>query len=221
MADLAADFYLETVARVFQEFALPRGLASTFRGRKVDPAAIRRTALVTIEGERDDICATTTPGRSPQQGSASSLRLPYLARRTTRSPTSATTACSAAKRWCRTRSIRSCDVIRVIGVISALERARLRQRARLQHHARRRRTDWTFAYGEHSPVRTIARAPRVAALKCSCDSVATGVTPSWRSSSACTRGLAEASSSAAIALSTCISASTLRASTSEARHCWR
>jgi poly(3-hydroxybutyrate) depolymerase len=56
VADLAADFYLETVARVFQEFALPQGLL-TYRGRKIDPKAIRRTALVTIEGERDDICA--------------------------------------------------------------------------------------------------------------------------------------------------------------------
>jgi poly(3-hydroxybutyrate) depolymerase len=56
VADLAAEFYLETVARVFQEFALPQGRL-TFRDRVVDPAAIRRTALVTIEGERDDICA--------------------------------------------------------------------------------------------------------------------------------------------------------------------
>ena len=56
VTDLAAEFYLETVARVFQEFALPQGRL-TFRDRKVDPSAIRRTALVTIEGERDDICA--------------------------------------------------------------------------------------------------------------------------------------------------------------------
>ncbi len=56
VADLAADFYLETVDLVFQSFALPRGLLK-FRGRAVDPAAIRRTALVTVEGERDDICA--------------------------------------------------------------------------------------------------------------------------------------------------------------------
>ena len=56
VADLAADFYLETVARVFQEFALPQGQL-TYRGRTVNPAAIRRTALITIEGERDDICA--------------------------------------------------------------------------------------------------------------------------------------------------------------------
>lgn len=56
VADLAADFYLETVERVFQTFDLPRG-EMLFKGRKVNPAAIRRTALLTIEGERDDICA--------------------------------------------------------------------------------------------------------------------------------------------------------------------
>ena len=56
VADLPAEFYLETVAQVFQNHALPRGLLH-HRGRHVDPAAIRRTALLTIEGERDDICA--------------------------------------------------------------------------------------------------------------------------------------------------------------------
>lgn len=56
VADLPAEFYLETVRLVFQEHALPRG-ELTFRGRSVDPSAIRRTALLTIEGERDDICA--------------------------------------------------------------------------------------------------------------------------------------------------------------------
>ena len=56
VADLSADFYLETVRLVFQEYALPRGTL-TLRGRKIDPLAIRRTALLTIEGERDDICA--------------------------------------------------------------------------------------------------------------------------------------------------------------------
>jgi poly(3-hydroxybutyrate) depolymerase len=43
VADLAAEFYLETVAKVFQEFALPLGLL-TYRGRKVNAAAIRKTA---------------------------------------------------------------------------------------------------------------------------------------------------------------------------------
>ena len=56
MSDLPAEFYLETVQMVFQEHALPLGTL-THRGRAVDPGAIRRTALFTIEGEKDDICA--------------------------------------------------------------------------------------------------------------------------------------------------------------------
>ncbi len=54
--DLPAEFYLETVEKVFQTYDLPRGTL-TFRGRTVNPAAIRRTALMTVEGERDDICS--------------------------------------------------------------------------------------------------------------------------------------------------------------------
>lgn len=53
--DLPAEFYLETVERVFQGHELPRGVM-TYRGRKIEPKAIRRTALLTVEGERDDIC---------------------------------------------------------------------------------------------------------------------------------------------------------------------
>lgn len=56
VSDLSADFYLETVQRVFQDYDLPLGRLK-FRDRTVDPAAIRRTALLTVEGERDDICA--------------------------------------------------------------------------------------------------------------------------------------------------------------------
>ncbi len=56
VADLPAEFYLETVRLVFQEHALPLGRLK-FRGGGVDPRAIRRTALLTVEGERDDICA--------------------------------------------------------------------------------------------------------------------------------------------------------------------
>lgn len=56
VADLPAEFYLETVQKVFQEYLLPKG-ELTFRGRKIDTSAIRRTALLTVEGERDDICA--------------------------------------------------------------------------------------------------------------------------------------------------------------------
>lgn len=54
--DLAAEFYLETVQLVFQEHTLPLGQL-TYQGQKVEPAAIKRTTLFTVEGERDDICA--------------------------------------------------------------------------------------------------------------------------------------------------------------------
>lgn len=54
--DLPAEFFLETVRSVFQEHALPLGTL-TWRGRKVEPRAIRRTAILTVEGEKDDICA--------------------------------------------------------------------------------------------------------------------------------------------------------------------
>jgi poly(3-hydroxybutyrate) depolymerase len=54
--DLTAEFYIETVRLVFQEYALPLGRL-TFRGEKVEPKAIRRTMLLTVEGEKDDICA--------------------------------------------------------------------------------------------------------------------------------------------------------------------
>ena len=60
VADLPAEFYLETVKLVFQEYALPRG-ELVLNGRRVDCSAIKRTALITIEGERDDICA---PGQT-------------------------------------------------------------------------------------------------------------------------------------------------------------
>ncbi|MES2562140.1 MAG: polyhydroxyalkanoate depolymerase [Pseudomonadota bacterium] len=56
MMDLPAEFYLQTVRAVFQEHLLPLG-RFTFRGTPVEPRAIRRTALFTVEGEKDDICA--------------------------------------------------------------------------------------------------------------------------------------------------------------------
>jgi poly(3-hydroxybutyrate) depolymerase len=74
VADLSAEFYIETVDLVFQKCALAKGELK-YRGRSVNPAAIRRTALVTIEGERDDICAI---GQTlAAQDLASSLR-PYM-----------------------------------------------------------------------------------------------------------------------------------------------
>ncbi|HKS88797.1 MAG TPA: polyhydroxyalkanoate depolymerase [Stellaceae bacterium] len=58
--DLPAEFYLETVDRVFQRQDLAHG---TFRvhGELVEPGVITDTALMTVEGERDDICA---PGQT-------------------------------------------------------------------------------------------------------------------------------------------------------------
>lgn len=53
--DLHADYYLQTVDRVFMRHLLPKG-ELTWRGEKVDPTAITRTGLMTVEGERDDIC---------------------------------------------------------------------------------------------------------------------------------------------------------------------
>jgi poly(3-hydroxybutyrate) depolymerase len=52
--DLTAEFYLQTVETVFIRHALPNG-QMTHRGKPVDPAKIRRVALLTIEGENDDI----------------------------------------------------------------------------------------------------------------------------------------------------------------------
>ena len=54
--DLTAEFYLETVRLVFQEHALPAGTLE-YQGERVEPRAIKRTMLLTVEGERDDICA--------------------------------------------------------------------------------------------------------------------------------------------------------------------
>lgn len=54
--DLPAEFYLETVRIVFQEARLATGTLE-WRGKRIDPRAIKRTALFTVEGERDDICA--------------------------------------------------------------------------------------------------------------------------------------------------------------------
>jgi len=58
--DLPADFYLDTIKRVFHDRDLPQGKFRV-RGCRVEPAAIERTALMTVEGERDDICA---PGQT-------------------------------------------------------------------------------------------------------------------------------------------------------------
>src|SRR4051812_22682064 len=58
--DVPAEFYLETVGRVFQQHELPQG-RFTWRGKRVDPGAIRNAALLTVEGANDDICS---PGQT-------------------------------------------------------------------------------------------------------------------------------------------------------------
>ena len=58
--DLPAEFYLQTVQRVFQEHHLARGVFE-WRGNRIDVGAIKKVALLTIEGEKDDICA---PGQT-------------------------------------------------------------------------------------------------------------------------------------------------------------
>jgi poly(3-hydroxybutyrate) depolymerase len=52
--DLTEEFYLQTIRDVFQEHKLPRGLLM-HHGRPVRPEAIRNVALMTVEGENDDI----------------------------------------------------------------------------------------------------------------------------------------------------------------------
>ncbi|TVO75799.1 polyhydroxyalkanoate depolymerase [Sedimenticola selenatireducens] len=58
--DLDAPFYLETIEKVFLEHHLPKGILEC-GGRLIKPALIERTALMTIEGELDDI---TGPGQT-------------------------------------------------------------------------------------------------------------------------------------------------------------
>ena len=58
--DVPAEFYLETVGRIFQENLMATGQFS-WRGIPVDPGAITGTDLLTVEGARDDICA---PGQT-------------------------------------------------------------------------------------------------------------------------------------------------------------
>jgi poly(3-hydroxybutyrate) depolymerase len=54
VADMTAEFYLQTIEHVFQRHSLPKG-ELTHRGAPVDLGAIKDTAILAIEGERDDI----------------------------------------------------------------------------------------------------------------------------------------------------------------------
>jgi poly(3-hydroxybutyrate) depolymerase len=74
--DLTAEFYLETVQLIFQDHALPLGKLE-WHGQRVDPSAIRKTMLLTVEGERDDICAV---GQTVAAHDLCSKLRPYLKR---------------------------------------------------------------------------------------------------------------------------------------------
>jgi poly(3-hydroxybutyrate) depolymerase len=52
--DLTAEYYLQTIEIVFLEHKLPKG-EMLHRGTRVDPSKVRRVALMTVEGEKDDI----------------------------------------------------------------------------------------------------------------------------------------------------------------------
>ncbi len=54
--DLPADFYIDTIRDVFQEHLLPQGKL-THKGRPVNPGSIKKMGLMTVEGEKDDICS--------------------------------------------------------------------------------------------------------------------------------------------------------------------
>lgn len=53
--DLTEEFYLQTILRVFQEHHLPRGIMQYRYERQIRPEKIRDVALMTVEGEKDDI----------------------------------------------------------------------------------------------------------------------------------------------------------------------
>lgn len=58
--DVPAEYYIQSVTRIFQTFDLPLG-RMTFRGHPINPEFIQKTALLTVEGERDDI---SCPGQT-------------------------------------------------------------------------------------------------------------------------------------------------------------
>ena len=77
--DMPAEFYLETIERIFQDDLLAKG-EMTHHGRTVDPSAITRTALLTVEAERDDMCAVgqTAAAHDLFTGIAPELKRSYV-----------------------------------------------------------------------------------------------------------------------------------------------
>ncbi|MDB5555833.1 MAG: phaZ [Rhizobium sp.] len=77
--DLTAEFYLQTVETVFIEHSLPKG-EMTHRGKLVDPSRIRNTALLTVEGENDDISGLgqTRAAQTLCSNLADDMRMHYM-----------------------------------------------------------------------------------------------------------------------------------------------
>lgn len=77
--DLTAEFYMQTIERVFVEHHLPLGIMR-HRDQPVDPKAIRRVALMTVEGENDDITGggQTLAAHGLATSLADDMRVHYL-----------------------------------------------------------------------------------------------------------------------------------------------
>jgi poly(3-hydroxybutyrate) depolymerase len=77
--DLTAEFYLQTVDTVFIRHALPKGQMN-HRGRRIDPGAITRVALMTVEGEKDDISSVgqTKPAHDLCRNLSDDLKAHYV-----------------------------------------------------------------------------------------------------------------------------------------------
>ena len=106
--DLAAEYYLQTVDVVFVKHALPKG-EMTHRGKPVDPSKITRVALMTVEGEKDDISGLGQTEATHRIVSAYPRR---IAACITCKRASDITACStvraSAPRSCRASTISCC-----------------------------------------------------------------------------------------------------------------
>ena len=112
--DLTAEYYLQTVDIVFVKHALPKG-EMTHRGKPVDPSKIKRVALMTVEGEKDDISG---PRADRSDARAVHVDSRIIAACTTCRRASDTTACSTVRAsarkscrafrisWCRRRRTR-------------------------------------------------------------------------------------------------------------------
>jgi poly(3-hydroxybutyrate) depolymerase len=77
--DLTEEFYLQTIRDVFQEFKLPRG-EFFHRGKRVRPQAITKVALMTVEGEKDDISGIgqTQAAHGLCTGLADEMKVDYI-----------------------------------------------------------------------------------------------------------------------------------------------